>query len=107
MNLSLAGHHVEITPPIREYLEGKLDRVLRHFDDVTTVNVVLSVEKLQQKAAATIHVRGRDLRAEAIEQDMYASIDALADKLDREVIRHKEKNQNHHGAGLKRRPPAD
>ncbi len=107
MNLSLAGHHVEITPPIRQYLEGKLDRVLRHFDDVTTVNVVLSVEKLQQKAAATIHVRGRDLHAEAIDQDMYASIDALADKLDREVIRHKEKNQSHHGAGLKRQPLAD
>jgi putative sigma-54 modulation protein len=107
MNLSLAGHHVEITPPIRQYLEGKLDRVLRHFDDVTTVNVVLSVEKLQQKAAATIHVRGRDLHAEAVDQDMYASIDALADKLDREVIRHKEKHQNHHGAGLKRQPLAD
>jgi putative sigma-54 modulation protein len=107
MNLSVAGHHVEVTPPIRQYLEEKLDRVLRHFDDVTTVNVVLSVEKLQQKAAATLHVRGRDLHAEAVDQDLYASIDALADKLDREVIRHKEKHQNHHGAGIKRQPLAD
>ena len=107
MNLSVAGHHVEVTPPIRQYLEEKLDRVLRHFDDVTTVNVVLSVEKLQQKAAATLHVRGRDLHAEAVDQDLYASIDALADKLDREVIRHTEKHQNHHGAGIKRQPLAD
>ncbi len=104
MNVSIAGHHVEVTPPIREYLMGKLDRVLRHFDEVTKVNVVLSVEKLEQKAAATLHVRGRDLHAEATDQDMYASIDALADKLDREVIRHKEKHQGRHGAALKHQP---
>lgn len=107
MNLSVAGHHVEVTPPIREYLTGKLDRVLRHFDEVTNVSVVLSVEKLQQKAAATVHVRGRDLHAEAVDQDLYASIDALADKLDREMIRHKEKHQGRHGPALKHQAIAE
>ncbi len=90
MNLNLTGHHLEITPAIREYLVTKLDRVTRHFDHVIDVNVVLSVNKLQQKVEANVHVRGKDIHAESIDPDMYAAIDALADKLDRQVLKHKE-----------------
>jgi len=90
MNLNLTGHHLEITPAIRDYVLSKLDRVTRHFDHVIDVNVVLSVNKLQKKVEANVHVRGKDLHAESIDADMYAAIDALADKLDRLVLKHKE-----------------
>jgi putative sigma-54 modulation protein len=95
MNLQLTGHHVEITPALRAYVHNKLDRVIRHFDHVIDVAVVLTVDKLQQKAEATVHLRGKDLHAESIEPDMYASIDMLADKLDRQVVKHKEKVTDH------------
>ena len=91
MNLNLTGHHLDITPAIRDYVIAKLDRVTRHFDHVIDVNVVLSVDKLRQKVEANLHARGKDIHAEAIEPDMYAAIDALADKLDRQVLKHKEK----------------
>ena len=91
MNLNLTGVHLDITPAIRAYVVAKLDRVNRHFDHVIDVNVVLSVDKLRQKVEANVHVRGKDIHAEAIEPDMYAAIDALADKLDRQVLKHKEK----------------
>jgi putative sigma-54 modulation protein len=90
MNLNLTGHHLEITPAIRDYVLTKLDRVTRHFDNVIDVNVVLSVNKLEKKVEANVHVRGRDIHAESIDPDMYAAIDALADKLDRLVLKHKE-----------------
>ena len=73
----------------------KLDRVIRHFDSVTSVGVILSVEKLKQKAEVTLHVRGKDIFVESDDNDMYAAIDLLADKLDRLVIKHKEKKQQH------------
>lgn len=92
MNINITGHHVEVTPPIREYVIGKLDRVIRHFDQVTSVHVVLSVQKLQQKAEITVHVKGKDIFADAEDADLYAAIDLLADKLDRQVLKHKEKN---------------
>jgi putative sigma-54 modulation protein len=95
MNLTLTGVHLEITPAIRAYVLAKLDRVNRHFDHVIDVSVVLTVNKLQQKAEATLHVRGKDLHAESIDADMYAAIDALADKLDRQVLKHKEQLKNH------------
>ena len=95
MNLNITGHHVEVTPAIREYLTGKLDRVIRHFDHVTSVHVILSVEKLQQKAEITLHVKGKDIHADATNADLYASIDALVDKLDRQVVKHKEKVSDH------------
>ncbi len=95
MNLNITGHHVEVTPAIREYVTGKLDRVLRHFDQVTSVHVILSVEKLQQKAEITLHVKGKDIFADATNADLYASIDALIDKLDRQVVKHKEKVSDH------------
>ena len=95
MNLQLTGHHVDITPAIRDYVTTKLERVVRHFDHVIDVNVVLTVNKLQQKVEATVHVRGKDLHAECIDADMYAAIDGLADKLDRQVLKHKEQIRNH------------
>jgi len=95
MNLNITGHHIEVTPAIREYVKGKLDRVLRHFDQVTSSHVILSVDKLQQKAEVTLHVKGKDIFADAIDADLYAAIDLVADKLDRQVVKHKEKVSDH------------
>jgi putative sigma-54 modulation protein len=106
MNLNLTGNHLEITPAIRDYVVAKLDRVTRHFDHVIDVSVVLSVNKLRQKIEANLHIRGKDLHAEAIEPDMYAAIDALVDKLDRMVLKAKEKRvaDRHERADMKRDP---
>jgi putative sigma-54 modulation protein len=95
MNLNLTGHHLEITPAIRAYVIAKLERVNRHFDHVIDVSVVLSVDKLRQKVEANVHVRGKDIHAESIEPDMYAAIDMLADKLDRQVVKYKELLKDH------------
>jgi putative sigma-54 modulation protein len=95
VNLNLTGHHLEITPAIRAYVVNKLDRVARHFDHVIDVNVVLSVDKLRQIVEANVHVLGKEIHAESIDPDMYAAIDALADKLDRQVVKHKEKLKDH------------
>ncbi|MFZ5503606.1 MAG: ribosome hibernation-promoting factor, HPF/YfiA family [Pseudomonadota bacterium] len=91
MNLQLSGHHVEVTPAIREYVTGKFGKIKRHFDNVIDVNVILSVEKLRQKAEATVHVSGKDVFVECEDENLYAAIDALVDKLDRQVLKHKEK----------------
>jgi putative sigma-54 modulation protein len=91
MNLNLSGHHLEITPAIRSYVTSKLERIERHFDRVTDVNVVLSVEKLQQKIEAVVRMRGKDIVIESSHDDLYAAIDNLTDKLDRQIIKHKEK----------------
>jgi len=101
MNLNITGHHVEVTPAIRDYVTSKLDRVIRHFDNVTSVSVILSVEKLNQKAEVTVHVRGKDLFVESEDADMYAAIDAMTDKLDRQVLKYKQKNQDHGHDALK------
>jgi len=98
MQLTVTGHHVEITESMRAYVEKRLDRVKRHFDHVIDVNVLMSVDKLQHKAEATVHVSGNNLHADAIDTDMYAAIDALVDKLDRSVIKHKEKQRDHHAS---------
>ena len=95
MNLNLTGNHLPITNAIREYIVVKLGRVTRHFDHVIDVNVVLSVDKLRQKIEANLHTRGKDIHVEAIDPDMYAAIDALADKLDRQVLKYKEKLSAH------------
>ena len=104
MNLNLTGNHLPITPAIRDYVVAKLHRVTRHFDHVIDVNVVLAVDKLRHKVEANLHTRGKDIHVEAVESDMYAAIDALADKLDRQVVKHKEKLavHRHDGAGGKR-----
>lgn len=106
MQLSLTGHHVEITEALRNYVEEKLERLERHFEHVTNVHVILSVSKLQKKAEATVHLSGADVFAEAVFEDMYASIDALVDKLDRQVLKHKEKLQNRRGSGARAAAPA-
>src|SRR5688500_19842515 len=98
MQLSLSGHHVEVTPSMRAYVEKKLERISRHFDHVIDAHCVLTVEKLRQKAEATLHVSGNAIHADATNGDMYASIDKLADKLDRSVMKHKEKRKDDHAA---------
>ena len=95
MTMKITGHHVEVTPALHDYVNSKLDRVIRHFDHVTSVHVILSVAKLKQKAEVTLHVKGKDIYADSEEADLYAAIDTVADKLDRQVVKHKEKNNNH------------
>ena len=91
MNLSVSGHHLEVTAAIRSYVESKIGRVTRHFDHVIDAHVILTVDKLRQKAEVTLHVRGKELHCECEENDLYAAIDLLADKLDRQVLRYKDK----------------
>lgn len=96
MNLKISGHHVDVTVPMREYVLTKLKRIERHFDHLISAEVILSVEKLDQRAEATIHASGADLHAEATLDDMYAAIDLMTDKLDQQTRRHKEKLRDHH-----------
>lgn len=98
MQLSVTGHHVEVTASLRAYVEKKFERIVRHFDQVIDVHCILTVEKLNQKAEATLRVGGNDIHADAIDGDMYAAIDALSDKLDRLVKKRKEKMTDHHAA---------
>lgn len=101
MNLQISGHHLEITPAIHDYVTGKLERVTRHFDNVIDVNVILSVDKLKQKAEVTVHLSGKDVYVEVIDEDLYAAVDALVDKLDRQIQKHKQRVQDHHrGKGI-------
>ncbi len=95
MQITISGHHVEVTPALREYVLSKMERLQRHFDSITNTDVTLIVEKMVQKAEATIHVSGADLFATAESEDMYAGIDLLVDKLDRQLIKHKEKSRGH------------
>lgn len=95
MQITVTGHHVDITDSMRDYVSSKLERLERHFDHVTNVHVILSVEKLRQKAESTINVSGAQIHAQAEDQDMYAAIDALTDKLDRQILKYKEKLKNH------------
>jgi putative sigma-54 modulation protein len=105
MNLNLTGHHVEITPPIRDYVASKLKRITHHFDHLIEVNMILSVEKLRHRIEANVHLRGKDVFCEHADADMYAAIDGLVDKLDRALMRHKEKSleRRHDGAPIKHR----
>jgi len=96
MQLNVTGRHVDITPPLKDYVSDKFSRLERHFDHVTNVHVILSVEKLRQMAEATLHVSGGNIFADAEAEDMYAAIDALTDKLDRQIVKHKEKLKDHH-----------
>ena len=106
MNFKVSGHHVSVTPAIRDYVLSKLDRVGRHFDHVIDINVILSVEKLVHKAEVSVHVRGKDIFVEAIDENMYAAIDSLADKLDRQVQKYKSRAYNHDHEPLKRQAVA-
>lgn len=107
MNLNITGHQLEVTPALREYVISKLDRVIRHFDHVTATHVILSVQKLRQRAEVTVHVRGKDIHVESEDDDLYAAIDAMTDKLDRQVVKHKEKISNHNHDSVKRQTAAD
>ena len=107
MNLTISGHHLEVTPALRSYVTAKLDRITRHFDQVVDVKVLLSIEKQKDKerrqhAECNIHVKGSDLFAECSNQDLYAAVDELVDKLDRKVVRHKDKIKDHHHEAAKR-----
>ena len=102
MQINLTGHHVDITPPMRDYVMGKFERLERHFDRVTNVHVILSVEKVRQKAEAELHLNGAQVFADHTEEDMYAAIDGLIDKLDRQLVRHKEKTKSHRNNGAPR-----
>ena len=104
MNLNLTGHQLPITPAIREYVAAKLERITHHFDNVIDVNVIMSVEKLRQKVEATVHVRGKDIFCESSADDMYAAIDGLVDKLDRQIVKHKEKLKSARGDGAAKHP---
>ena len=91
MQVNVSGHHIEVTPALRNYVESKLDRLERHFDRITNMSVILSVEKQRQKAESTIRISGGEVYADAESEDLYAAIDMLADKLDRQLIKQKEK----------------
>ena len=95
MQINLTGHHVEITDSLRDYVNEKMGRLEKHFDKVSNTHVILSVENVRQKAEATVNMSGNNIFAESTEEDMYASIDSLVDKLDRQVKKHKEKLKNH------------
>jgi putative sigma-54 modulation protein len=107
MNLTISGHHLEVTPALRGYVTQKLDRITRHFDQVVDVRVLLSVEKQKEKegrqrAECNIHVKGSDLFAECAHEDLYAAVDELVDILDRQVVKHKTRLQDHHHVSPKR-----
>ena len=102
MQLSVTGHHIEITESLRDYVGTKFARLERHFDNMTDIHCVLTVEKLEHKAEATIHLGGGTIHADSIEPNMYAAIDILADKLDRQIKKHKEKLTDHHAREVAR-----
>lgn len=106
MRVHLSGHHVEVTPALRSYVERKLERILRRFDRPISVHCILTVEKLQHKAESTLKLRGSTLHAAATGPDMYASIDLLADKLDEQARRHKERVRDHRALEVHRHAPA-
>lgn len=96
MQINITGHHIDVTPALRAFTEEKLDKLERHFDQIKSINVVLTVEKLRQIAEATVHVAKGELHATSESEDLYAAIDTLIDKLERQLIKHKEKNHKHH-----------
>lgn len=96
MRKNISGHHVEVSESLRKYIDDKMSRIERHFDHVVDVKIVLAVEKLRHKAEATIGVAGNNLHAESEHEDMYAAIDLMIDKLDRQIRKHKEKVTDHH-----------
>ncbi len=95
MQVSVTGRHVEVTESMKQHVEDKISKIKRHFDHVTDIHVILTVEKLEQKAEATVQISGAKLFADDVQEDMYAAIDNMVDKLDRQIIKHKEKTQSH------------
>lgn len=103
MQLDVTGHHVEVTASMREYVANKIEKIERHFDLVTDAHCILTVEKQRHKAEATLSVNGGKIYADATEEDMYAAIDGLIDKLDRQVKKYKEKHADHHARDANKR----
>jgi len=100
MQVNISGHHIEVTAPLKDYVKTRLEKLERHYDQISNVQVTLSVEKTRQKAEASLNLRGGQIHADATHDDLYAAIDLLNDKLDRQLIKHKEKNVNRqHGNG--------
>jgi len=106
MQLNVSGHHIDVTSSLKDYVGRKLDRIVRHSDKVIDVRCILTVEKLRHKAEATVLLCGGTVYADATEPDMYAAIDALADKLDRRVKKHKEKLSDHHAFEVQKGHPS-
>lgn len=102
MNLQITGHHVTVTPAIKEYVETKMQRITKHFDHVIDSQVMLSVEPLKHRAEVTLRIPGKDIHCESTQDNLYAAIDILVDKVDRKVIQHKNKAQNHAHVSAKR-----
>ena len=102
MNLQIHGNHIEVTPALRDYISGKLARIERHFDQVIDATVQLTVEKVNQRAEITLRLRGNNIHVESVEQDLYAAIDTLVDKLDRQVLRYKDRVKDHPPETLRR-----
>jgi putative sigma-54 modulation protein len=102
MNLVIHGNHIDVTPALQGYVASKLARIERHFDKVIDATVQLTVEKVRQRAEITLRLRGNNIHVEAVDEDMYAAIDALVDKLDRQVLRHKDRLQHHSAEAAKR-----
>ncbi len=106
MNLTISGHHLEVTPAIREYVQSKLERIKRHFDQVIDIAVILTVDNLtekekRQKAEINLRLSGKTVYVESLAQDLYAAIDILIDKLDRQVMKHKSKIKDHDHQAIK------
>lgn len=106
MQITVTGHQIDVTEPLRNYASEKIGKLQRHFDHMTTTSVVLHVEKNRHKAEATIHAKGVTLHADAEDGDMYAAIDLLSDKLDRQVLKHKEKSTSHHRHDISLKRPS-
>ncbi len=106
MNLTISGHHLAVTPPLREYVTAKLMRITRHFDQVVDAKVLLSVEKQKEKekrqrVVCNLRVKGEELCVQCSHRDLYAAVDALVDRLDRMVARHKQRVQYHYSDALR------
>lgn len=100
MQINITGHHVDLTPALRDYVNNKMQKIERHFANITNAHVILSLDKkFLQKAEAHVHIAKGEIVAEAISENMYAAIDLLIDKLDRQVLKHKEKMNDHHADG--------
>ncbi len=96
MQINITGHHLKVTTALRNYVEKKFERLTRHFNHVINIHVILTVEKLIHKAEASLQVSGNKIFADASNEGMYAAVDALVDKLDRQIVKHKEKLKDHH-----------
>jgi len=107
MNIIISGHHMAITPSIRSYVEGKLSRIRRHFDHVIEVSVILTVDNLARKAEVSCHIAGKDIVVKSDDPDLYAAIDLVAEKLDRQIIKYKDRLHAHPHDALKHQPPSD